>query len=73
MNLSRFSVMRPVAVLMVTLSILVLGLLSLQRLPLKQMPEISFATLSVNVDYPSSSPEEVEQNITRPLVERCNS
>ncbi len=69
MNLSRFSVHRPVAVLMATLSILVLGFLSLQRLPLKQMPEISFAMLSVNVDYPSSSPEEVEQNITRPLEE----
>ena len=69
MNLSRFSVLRPVAVLMATLSILVLGFLSLQRLPLKQMPEISFAMLSVNVDYPSSSPEEVEQNITRPLEE----
>jgi HAE1 family hydrophobic/amphiphilic exporter-1 len=69
MNLSSFSVRRPVAVLMGTLCILVLGFLSLQRLPLKQMPEVSFAMLSVNVDYPSSSPEEVEQNITRPLEE----
>ena len=69
MNLSRFSVLRPVAVLMVTLSVLVLGFLSLQRLPLQQMPEISFSMLVVNVDYPSSSPEEVEQNISRPLEE----
>lgn len=52
-----------------TLSILVLGLLSLQRLPLANWPEISFSMLAINVDYPSSSPEEVEQNITRPLEE----
>ncbi len=69
MNLSKFSVLRPVTILMVTLSILVLGFLSLQRLPLKQMPEFSSAVLSVNVSYPSSSPDEVERNITRPLEE----
>ena len=69
MNLSKFSVLRPITVLMVTLSILVLGFLSLQRLPLKQMPEFSSSMLSVNVSYPSSSPEEVERNITRPLEE----
>jgi HAE1 family hydrophobic/amphiphilic exporter-1 len=54
---------------MVTMSVLVLGFLSLQRLPLKHMPEFSTANLVVNVDYPSSSPEEVERNITRPLEE----
>jgi len=69
MNLSKFSVLRPVTILMVTLSILVLGFLSLQRLPLKQMPEFSSSMLSVNVSYPSSSPDEVERNITRPLEE----
>ena len=69
MNLSKYSVLHPITVLMVTLSILVLGFLSLQRLPLKQMPEFSFSMLAVNVSYPSSSPEEVERNITRPLEE----
>ena len=69
MNLSKFSVLRPISVLMVTMSVLVLGFLSLQRLPLKHMPEFSSANLVVNVDYPSSSPEEVERNITRPLEE----
>ena len=69
MNLSKFSVLRPITILMVTLSILVLGFLSLQRLPLKQMPEFSSSRLSVTVSYPSSSPEEVERNITRPLEE----
>ena len=69
MNLSKFSVLRPVTILMVILSILVLGFLSLQRLPLKQMPEFSSSSLSVSVSYPSSSPEEVERNITRPLEE----
>ncbi|MDA2927870.1 efflux RND transporter permease subunit, partial [Acidobacteria bacterium AH-259-G07] len=67
MNLSEYSVRRPVTVLMVTVSILVLGCISLGRLPLTLLPEYSSSSLSVFVNYPSSSPEEVERNITRPL------
>ena len=69
MNLSEYSVRRPVTVLMVTVSILVLGCISLGRLPLELLPEFSSSSLYVRVDYPSSSPEEVERNITRPLEE----
>ncbi|MEE8585446.1 MAG: efflux RND transporter permease subunit [Acidobacteriota bacterium] len=69
MQLAEHSVLRPVTVLMATLSVLVLGYISLGRLPLTLMPEFESSTVSVNVSYPSSSPEEVERNITRPLEE----
>ncbi|HSR50987.1 MAG TPA: efflux RND transporter permease subunit [Acidobacteriota bacterium] len=69
MKLSEYSVLRPVTVLMATVSILVLGFISLQRLPLTLLPEFSSDGLNVHVDYPSSSPEEVERNISRPLEE----
>ncbi len=64
MQLSEFSVRRPVTTLMIVLSILVLGVLSLKRLPLTFLPEISGSRLTVYVPYRSSSPEEVEQMIT---------
>ena len=54
---------------MAIVSILVLGYLSLQRLPLALLPDIEGSNLRVSVDYPSSSPHEVEWNITRPLEE----
>lgn len=69
MKISEFSVTRPVTVMMVTASILVLGYISLQRLPLTLMPEFESQRLSVRVNYPSSSPDEVEREITRPLEE----
>ncbi len=69
MKLSESSVLRPVSVLMATLSVLVLGFISLQRLPLELLPEFSSESIRVSVDYPSSSPEEVEREITRPLEE----
>jgi HAE1 family hydrophobic/amphiphilic exporter-1 len=67
MNLSELSIRRPVTVIMLTLMVLILGVISMFKLPLLFMPEIDWPSLRVQVEYPSSSPEEVEQDITRPL------
>lgn len=69
MSMSDYSVRRPITVLMIALSIVVLGLISLDRLPLALIPDISSNNLRVSVSYPSSSPVEVERDITRPLEE----
>lgn len=64
MQISEFSVKRPITVLMIMLSIVVLGLISLKRLPLTFLPEVSSSRLNIFVPYRSSSPEEVERLIT---------
>ena len=67
MNISEFSVRRPVTVVMMSIMIMILGVISITKLPLMFMPELDFPNLRVQVDYPSSSPEEVEQDVTRPM------
>lgn len=52
---------------MATISVLVMGYIALTRLPLALLPEMSSSHLRVQVDYPSSSPEEIERIISRPL------
>lgn len=69
MNISEFSVKKPITMLMIILSIIVLGFLSLQRLPLAYMPNFSSDDVDISVNYVSSSPEEVERLITRPIEE----
>jgi HAE1 family hydrophobic/amphiphilic exporter-1 len=69
MNISDFSVKKPITMLMVILSIMVLGLLALKRLPLEFMPSFSSDHVDISVTYVSSSPEEVERLITRPIEE----
>ena len=64
MNISTFAVRRPITTLMVILSIAVIGIISLYRIPLLYLPEISGHSLRVNVPYKSSSPQEVEDLIT---------
>ncbi|MBO1224836.1 MAG: efflux RND transporter permease subunit [Candidatus Scalindua sediminis] len=64
MNISTFAVNRPITTLMVILSIVVIGVISLYRIPLLYLPEISGHSLRVHVPYKSSSPQEVEDLIT---------
>lgn len=67
MKLSEFAVNRPVTTTMLILSVIVLGLLSVDRIPLIFLPDISRPNLRVYASYQGSNPEEVERLITRPL------
>ena len=69
MNLSRFSVHRPVLTVMVSLIVIILGIVSFRRLPIDLMPDITYPTLSISTEYENASPEEVEELITRVIEE----
>lgn len=69
MKLSRFAVHRPIFTVMVTLIVAILGGVSLIRLPIDLMPDITYPTLSISTDYENASPEEIEELITRPVEE----
>ena len=67
MKIARFSVHRPVFTTMVTLSVIILGGISLSRLPVDLMPDITYPTLSISTTYENASPEEIEELVTRPI------
>ena len=69
MNIARFSVHRPIFTIMVVLIVVILGVVSLVRLPIDLMPDISYPTLSVSCTYENASPEEIEKLICRPIEE----
>ncbi|MEM8962468.1 MAG: efflux RND transporter permease subunit [Acidobacteriota bacterium] len=68
-RLTSFTTSRPVAVLMVFLAAIAFGALSYGRLPVTLMPELSYPTLTVRTEYPGAAPEEVENDISRPIEE----
>lgn len=68
-RLTHFTTQRPVAVLMLFLSAVVFGFFSFNRLPVNLMPELSYPTLTVRTEYPGAAPEEVENEISRPIEE----
>ena len=67
MSIPRFAIHRPVTMFMVSAVIVLLGAVSLIRLPVDLMPDISFPSLTVRVAYPGVGPREIEESITRPL------
>jgi hypothetical protein len=69
MKFSRFAVHHPILTVMATLIVIILGAVSVTRLPIDLMPDITYPVLSVSTEYGDASPEEIEELITRPLEE----
>ena len=71
--LTRISVNRPVTISVCLAALLVMGAVAYSRIAVKMMPvgfEPPFMWLSVRYPGSSATPQEVEQQITRPLEER---
>ena len=56
---------RPVTVFMFVVAVILFGFVSLDRLALNLLPDISYPSLTIQTDYPDAAPEEVESLITR--------
>lgn len=68
--LPRLSVNRPVTVVMIFVALLVVGYIAYTKIPLEMMPSgFEPPFMGVWVPYPNASPEEVQQQITRPVEE----
>jgi len=73
MTLPELAIRRHVTMLMILVSIVVLGGISLTRLPLAFMPDFEEPEVMVRVRYPGSAPEQVEYMITRPIEDAMGS
>jgi len=69
MRITRLSLNRPVTVLMMVLTMIVLGFLSLSRLKINYLPDVDFPFIGVYVPYPNAIPAQVEREIAKPLEE----
>lgn len=67
MNLTRFSIQRPIGIAMIFMLITVLGLFSYAQIPVELLPDVDSPFISCIVEYPGASTESVEQQITKPI------
>ena len=63
MFLSDFSIKRPVAMVVIIISLMALGLLALSKLRVNQFPDIEQPVLTVGITYPGASPDTVEREV----------
>src|SRR3982751_1686675 len=72
MSVPRFAIERPVMMMMLSCIIILLGGISLSRLPVDLLPDISQPTVSVRVNYTGVGPLEMEELVTRPLEQQLS-
>ncbi len=65
--MERLSVKKPFTILVAALIIIALGGVSLSKLQMDLLPEISLPYVIVVTAYPGASPEKVEEQLTGPL------
>jgi HAE1 family hydrophobic/amphiphilic exporter-1 len=69
MKVVEFATRRRVTILMVTVAVVLFGFVSLSRLKLNLLPDLSYPTLTVRTDLPGAAPLELETLVTRPIEE----
>lgn len=69
MGLTRLALRRPVTLLMILVTVVVLGAVSVSRLKLAFLPRLELPFVAVYIPYQNGLPEENERLIVRPIEE----
>src|SRR5262245_39145585 len=72
MPISHFFIDRPIFAGVVAVVFIILGLVSLTRLPVAQFPEIAPPTVNVTGQYPGASAEVVANTVVAPIEQQVN-
>ncbi len=68
-SLIDFAIERRVTIVMFTVAIALFGFVSLSRLKLNLLPDLSYPTITIRTELPGAAPLELETLITRPVEE----
>nr|MBA2290913.1 efflux RND transporter permease subunit [Gemmatimonadales bacterium] len=67
MSLSSSALRRPVATFAATLALVLLGVVSLGRMPVTLLPDVTLPVLTIRTIYPNAGAEEVSRLVAEPI------
>jgi HAE1 family hydrophobic/amphiphilic exporter-1 len=67
MNIAEIFIRRPIMTTLVMVAFLVFGLMAYVSLPVSDLPNVDFPTISVNASLPGASPETMASAVATPL------
>ena len=73
MNLTRLSIQRPVFVIVLMTTLLILGLFSRSKMQVEERPRVDIPYVTVTTVFPGTGPAEMESLITKPLEDAVSS
>ncbi len=68
----QFFIERPVFAWVIAIFIVLAGAISLPSLPIAQYPNVAPPQLTISTAFPGASPEDLYQQVTRPIEEELN-
>src|SRR6187401_1332151 len=72
MNISRFFITRPIFAGVLSVLILVVGAISLWKLPVSEYPEVVPPSVIVTATYPGANPRTIAETVASPLEQSIN-
>src|SRR3982751_2372428 len=67
MHLSKIFIERPVATTILVAAIVIFGLIAFRALPVNDLPNVDFPTISVTAELPGANPEVMASTVATPL------
>src|SRR5688500_6363362 len=67
MVLSDISIRRPVFAIVINLVVLLVGIISFQRLAVRLIPNVDVPVVTVSTNYPGASAQVIESQVTQPI------
>jgi HAE1 family hydrophobic/amphiphilic exporter-1 len=67
MSFASTALRRPVATIAATLGLVLLGAVSLGRMPVSLLPDVALPVLTIRTMYPGAAPEEVSRFVSEPI------
>ncbi len=67
MNVSRIFIVRPIATTVLVAAIIIFGLIAFRGLPVNELPNVDFPTISVTADLPGANPDIMATTVATPL------
>lgn len=67
MNISRIFIVRPIATTVLVAAVIIFGLIAFRGLPVNELPNVDFPTISVTADLPGANPDIMATTVATPL------
>ncbi len=67
MSLASAALKRPVSTVAATIAMVLLGAVSLGRMPVSLLPDVALPVLTIRTIYPGAAPEEVSRFVSEPI------
>lgn len=73
MNLAALSIKRPIFITCVVALMIVLGIVSMNKMAVDQFPDVTFPIVFVQVQYPGASPVDIERQVSKVIEDQLSS